>query len=148
MLFRCMTVNLVGNSGATFLQFRAAMLDACQDLFPTDLVKLSQVKNAFNAVGIGPDIYVRDNLADTGAEPFPGSYLYASPDIINRTAASPNPAVDFADLTNDSLWQNVEYGQNNFVYVRLQNRGSANGDATINVYFSSASTFGTPASWI
>lgn len=148
MLFRCMTVNLVGNPGATFLQFRAAMLDACQDLFPTDLVKLSQVKNAFNAVGIGPDIYVRDNLADTGAEPYPGSYLYASPDIINRTAASANPAVDFADLNNDSLWQNVEYGQNNFVYVRLQNRGSANGDATINVYFSSASTFGTPASWI
>ncbi len=148
MLFRCMTVNLVGNPTATFLDFRAAMLDACLDLFPTDLVKLSQVKNAFNAVGIGPDVYVRDNLADTGAEPYPGSYLWASPDIINRTAPSANPAVDFADLTNDSLWQNVEFGQDNYVYVRLQNRGSADGDVTVNVYFSAASTFGTPASWI
>ncbi len=148
MLFRCMTVNLVGNPTATFLDFRAAVLDACLDLFPTDLVKLSQVKNAFHAVGIGPDIYVRDNLADTGAEPYPGGYLYASPDIINRTALSPDPTVEFADLTNDSLWENVEFGQNNFVYVRLQNRGVANGDASINVYFSAASTFGTPASWL
>jgi hypothetical protein len=148
MLFRCMTVNLVGNPTATFLDFRAAMLDACLDLFPTDLVKLSEVKNAFNAVGIGPDIYVRDNLADTGVEPYPGTYLYAGPDIINRTSLSANPTVEFADLTNDALWQNVEFGQNNYIYVRLQNRGNANGNAAINVYFSAASTFGTPASWI
>jgi hypothetical protein len=148
MLFRCMTVNLVGNPSADFLDFREAMLDACLDLFPTDLVKLSQVKNAFNAVGIGPDIYVRDNVADTGAEPYAGSYLYASPDIINRIAPSADPTVDFADMTNDSLWENVEYGQDNYIYIRLQNRGAVNGDATINVYFSSASTFGTPASWL
>ncbi len=148
MLFRCLTVNLVGNPTATFLDFRAAMLDACLDLFPTDLVKLSQVKNAFNAVGIGPDIYVRDNLADTGAEPYPGTYLWASPDIINRNTASADPAFDFADLNNDALWQNVEFGQANSIYIRLQNRGNANGDATINVYFSAASTFGTPASWL
>ena len=106
------------------------------------------LKNAFNAVGIGPDVYLRDNVADTGAEPYPGGYLYASPDIINRTTPSLNPAVDFADVTNDALWQNVEFGQDNYIYVRLQNRGSANGDATINLYFSAASTFGTPASWI
>jgi thermolysin len=148
MLFRCMTVNLVGNPAATFLDFRVAMLDACLDLFPTDLFKLSQVKNAFHAVGIGPDIYVRDNLADTGAEPYPGVYLYESPDIINRTALSADPATEFADLTNNALWQNVEFGQPNYIYVRLQNRGEANGDATINVYFIALTTFGTPASWI
>ena len=120
------------------------MLDACLDLFPTDLFKLSQVKAAFNAVGIGPDIYVRDNLADTGVEPYPGGYLWASPDIINRTAPSANPVADFADLSNDSLWENVEFGQDNFVYVRLQNRGPESGDATVNVFFSAATTFGTP----
>lgn len=148
MIFRCMTDNLVGNPTATFLDFREAMLDVCQDLFPTDLVKLTQVKNAFNAVGIGPDIYVRDNLADTGAEPYPGGYLYASPDIINRQTLSANPATDFANMMDDTLWENVEYGQNNYIYVRLQNRGDQEGDATINVYFSSATTFSTPASWI
>ena len=148
LLFRCMSVNLVGNPTASFLDFRAAMLDACLDLFPTDLMKLSQVKNAFNAVGIGPDVYVRDNLADSGAEPFPGSYLWASPDIINRTSAVTDPVTAFADLTDDALWENVEYGQPNYIYVRLQNRGPETGDATINVYFSAATTFGTPASWI
>jgi bacillolysin len=147
LLWRCMTVNLVGLPTATFLQFREAMLDACLDLFPADLFKLAQVKAAFNAVGIGPDVYVRDNLADTGAEPFPGGYLWASPDIINRTSPVANPATDLADLGNDALWENVEFGQDNFVYVRLQNRGPQSGDATINVYFSSATTFGTPASW-
>jgi len=148
MLFRCMAVKLMGEPTANFLDFRRAMLEAYQDLFPTDLFKLTQLKNAFNAVGIGPDIYLRDNLADTGQEPYPGLYLYASPDIINRTSPSSNPTTDFADLTNDALWQNVEYGQDNYVYIRIQNRGNQNGDATINVYFSAASTFAMPSSWI
>ena len=148
MLWRCMSVNLVGNPNATFLDFRAAMLDACLDLFPGDLFKLSQVKNAFNAVGIGPDLYVRDNVADTGIEPFSGSYLWASPDIINKQNLVANPTVALANLADDTLWENVEFGQDNFIYIRVQNRGTVNGDATVNVYFSAATTFGTPASWI
>jgi hypothetical protein len=51
-------------------------------------------------------------------------------------------------MTDDSLWQNVEFGQNNSIYVRLQNRGSASGDATINVYFIPVSSFAAPAGWI
>jgi thermolysin len=148
LLWRCMTVNLVGQPNATFLDFREAMVDAALDLFPGNLFVLAQVKAAFNAVGVGPDLYVRDNVADTGTEPYGGGYLWASPDIINRTAPEADPATAFADLTNDSLWQNVEFGQDNTVYVRLQNRGPEAGDATVNVYFSSASAFGTPASWI
>ncbi len=41
----------------------------------------------------------------------------------------------------------MEFGQQNFVYVRVRNRGAANGDATVRVYFSAATTFGAPASW-
>ena len=148
LLWRCMTVNLVGQPSATFLDFREAMLDAALDLFPENLFVLAQVKAAFNAVGVGPDVYVRDNLVDTGAEPFPGGYLWASPDIINRRDPVADPATAFADLTNDALWQNVEFGEDNAVYVRLQNRGPQAGDATVNVYFSAATSFGTPASWI
>ncbi|MDQ7793066.1 MAG: M4 family metallopeptidase [bacterium] len=147
LLWQCMAVNLVGNPTADFLQFREAMLDACLDLYPGDLNKLTQVKNAFNAVGIGPDIYVRDSLADTGAEPYPGGYLWASPDIINRQALSADPIADFSNMANGSLWQNVEYGQDNYIYLRLQNRGSHGGDCTAAVYFSAATTFGTPSSW-
>jgi bacillolysin len=62
MLFRCMTVNLVGNATATFLNFRDAMIDACSVLFPGDSFKLFQVKEAFRAVGIGPDVYGLHNI--------------------------------------------------------------------------------------
>lgn len=148
LLWRCMSVELVGNPNASFLDFREAMMDACLELFPTDLNLLTQVKNAFNAVGIGPDLYLRDNVADTGSEPYGGAYLWASPDIINRQMLSANPTLDFADLSSDSLWQNVEAGQDNHIYVRLQNRGNETGDVSINVYFSAATSFGTPAGWI
>ncbi|GMR08908.1 MAG: hypothetical protein BMS9Abin26_1918 [Gammaproteobacteria bacterium] len=148
LLYRSMAINLLGNPLAEFIDFREQMLAACGELFPGDLNVLSQTKNAFNAVGIGPDNYVRDNLADTGEEPYGGAYLWASPDIINRTSLSANPAVEFADMTLDNLWENVEFGQDNYIYVRLQNRGNMNGDATINVYFSAATSFGDPASWI
>jgi thermolysin len=147
MLWRCMTINLVGQPNATFLQFREAMLDACLDLFPTDLFKLTQVKAAFNAVGIGPDMYLRDNLGDTGAEPNPTGILSMSPDIINRTAVVANPTVTLGDLTNGSLGQNIEFGQDNYVYVRLHNRGPQSGDTTTRVYFSPATGFAVPSSW-
>ncbi len=149
MLYHCMATIWAGraNNEKTFLDFREAMLDACLDLFPCDLFVLSQVKNAFNAVGIGPDVYVRDNLADTGVEPYPWPYLWVSPDIINRRARSANPDPEFANLNDDTLSQNVASGQDNFIYVRLQNRGAAPDDTTINVYFSPATTFGTPVSW-
>ncbi|MEM7248555.1 MAG: M4 family metallopeptidase [Acidobacteriota bacterium] len=148
ILYQCMSVNLVGQPGATFLDFRAALLDACLDLFPDDFNLLTQVKRAFNAVGVVPDLHVRDNLADDGTEPYQGNTLWASPDIINRTSPSADPANDFADLTDDTLWENVEFGQDNFVYVRVNNRGPEQGDASINVYFSPATSFGIPTDWI
>lgn len=147
LLWRCMTDQLVGQPNATFLDFRNAMVDAAQDLFPGDIALQRDVARAFDAVGIGADLYVRDNLADNGIEPYPGSYLWASPDVINRTSPSPNPTVQFANLASDSLWENIEFGQDNYVYVRVQNRGLLAGDATIQVYLSSASTFSNPAAW-
>ncbi|MCC6407367.1 MAG: M4 family metallopeptidase [Planctomycetes bacterium] len=147
LLWRCMTDQLVGQPNATFLDFRVAMLDAAQDLFPGDLALQRDVARAFDAVGIGSDLYVRDNLADNGVEPYTGTYLWASPDIINRTSPSANPTVQFANLASDSLWENVEFGQDNYVYVRVQNRGLLAGDATIQVYLSSASTFSNPSAW-
>lgn len=146
MLWRCMRVNLVGKPNATFLDFREAMLDACLDLYPEDLNKLMQVKNAFNAVGIGPDIYIRETLTDTGAEP----YAYAScssPDIINRNCPSPNPSVDFGDFTKYYA-QNVNHNFDNYLYVRLQNRGSCSGNTTVNVYMIRMGTFEMPNQWI
>jgi Zn-dependent metalloprotease len=62
MLFRCMTVDLVGIPKANFLNFRDAMLSSCSILFPLDTFKLFQVIEAFRAVGIGPDVNGLPNM--------------------------------------------------------------------------------------
>lgn len=145
MLWRCMRVNLVGKPNATFLDFREAMLDACLDLYPEDLDKLMQVKNAFNAVGIGPDIYIRDTLSDTGVEPY--TLSCSSPDIINRNCPSPNPSADFGDFTKYYA-QNVNHNFDNYLYIRLQNRGACAGNTTVKVYMVRMGTFELPSQWI
>lgn len=144
MLWRCMRVNLVGKPNATFLDFREAMLDACLDLYPEVLEYLTQVKNAFNAVGIGPDIYIRDTLSDTGIEPF--TLSYRSPDIINCNYPSSNPSVEFGNFAI-SYGQNVYHDQDNYLYVRLQNRGSSSGNATIKIYIIHTGSFTMPSQW-
>ncbi len=148
MLFRCMKLNLVGKPNATFLDFRAAMLDACLDLFPEETSKLTQVKNAFNAVGIGPEIYMRDNFTDTtGVEPYAGADIYSSPDIISRNAASSNPKADFSNY-NNGYAQNLYYGQNNYLYVRLQNKGTSNGNSYIKLYIAPRNSVAAWSSWV
>lgn len=143
------SIGLLGNSNATFLECREAALNAVNALFKADpdyLRIMDSVKNAFTAVGIGPDIYVRDSLSDVGTIPSIGT-LCMSPDIITRTAQVANPAVTLGDMTNGNLSEDVEIGQDNYVYVRLQNRGAVAGDVEVTVYWAEPSTFATPSAW-
>ncbi len=143
------SIGLLGNSTATFLECREAALNAVNALFKTDsdyLQIMDSVKNAFTAVGIGPDIYARDSLSDVGTIPSIGD-LWMSPDIITRTAQVTNPAVTLGDMTNGNLSEDVEIGQDNYVYVRLQNRGAVAGDVKVTVYWAEPSTFATPSVW-
>jgi hypothetical protein len=59
----------------------------------------------------------------------------------------PNPGVALGDLSNGSLGQNIQHGNSNYIYVRLQNRGPQIGDATVRVYLCATTAFATPASW-
>ncbi len=52
-----------------FAEFRLAMIDACQTLYPENLDYLSTDKTGFHSVGIGPDLYIRNQLSDQGEEP-------------------------------------------------------------------------------
>lgn len=76
------------------------------------------------------DLYIRDNLDDDGIEPSRGT-LYMSPDI-------------WVSLTNDPLAPaaaHPEYGQTNFVFVRVHNRGSAAANnAQVRLYWAKAGT--------
>ncbi len=76
------------------------------------------------------DVYIKDNPADDGNPPSTGC-LYKSPDI--WVSATNDPAA--APVTNP------EYGQTNFVFVRVHNRGSkAANNATVKLYWANPGT--------
>ncbi|MGB9176245.1 MAG: S8 family serine peptidase [Methanoregula sp.] len=76
------------------------------------------------------DLYIRDNAADTGIPPSTGT-MYLSPDI-------------WVSLTNDPAEPpapNPEYGQTNFVFVKVRNRGpKAASNATVKLYWANPGT--------
>lgn len=98
-----------------------------------------------------PDVYIRDNLTDDGTVPTAG-LLSISPDVIVTTAAVANPQATYgAGSPNenvDTLGEQVEFGQTNYVYVRMKNRGTgiASG-CRATVYWSEPATLVTPSVW-
>jgi hypothetical protein len=104
-----------------------------------------------NTLGIVPDVYLRDSVGDTGFIPHTGS-ISASPDIITRPTAVADPQAAFGQGSgtenNSTLGYEVEAGQNNFIYVRMKNRGGADANnVTATVYWSEVSTLVTPDMW-
>lgn len=103
------------------------------------------------ALGLVPDVYLRDAASDSGAVPSAGA-LSTSPDVIVRPTQVANPTTAFGDGSgtemNESLGFEVESGQNNFIYVRMRNRGAAaaNG-ARATVYWAPVATMITPNLW-
>ncbi len=93
-----------------------------------------------------PDLYIRDNLSDTGKEPAEG-ILCMSPDIITRKAPIPDPSVALGDITVDPGSDKVEIGNDNFIYVRVHNHGGIQTNATVRVYFAPLTTSCSPALW-
>ncbi|HEV8365516.1 MAG TPA: S8 family peptidase [Gemmatimonadaceae bacterium] len=102
-------------------------------------------------LGLVPDIYLRDNVGDTGVTPSAGS-ISASPDIIVRPALVADPVAEFGEGSgqenSSTLGFEVEAGQDNFLYVRIQNRGASDANSvTATIYWSEVATLVTPATW-
>ncbi|VAW41942.1 Microbial collagenase [hydrothermal vent metagenome] len=100
---------------------------------------------------IVPDIYLRDNIGDTGAVPYTGS-ISASPDIIVRPSLVANPQLEFGQGSgtenSNSLGYEVEEGQDNYIYARMKNRGGIDANnVTTTIYWSEVSTLVTPDMW-
>jgi len=96
------------------------------------------------------DLFLRDNLGDEGLEPLARGLISCSPDInhFREELADPQGTLGSpAAKMRDDMFERAEFGQPNYAYVRLQNRGAAAADATIDVYYSLASTLPTPATW-
>ncbi len=102
-------------------------------------------------LGLVPDIYIRDNTADTGAVPATGA-ISASPDVILRPVAVADPTASFGQGSgtenSTALGFQAEAGQDNFIYVRMKNRGTSDAvNAIARVYWSEVSTLVTPDLW-
>jgi hypothetical protein len=103
-----------------------------------------------DVLNLAPDVYLRDFVGDTG-DPHTGA-ISASPDVILRQTSVAAPQTAFGEgsgTENDStLGYEAESGQDNFIYVRVRNRGgSAATNVVATVYWSPATTLLTPDLW-
>ena len=103
-----------------------------------------------DVLNLAPDVYLRDFVGDVG-DPHTGA-ISASPDVILRPTAESDPQASFGEGSgtenSPTLGFEAEAGQDNFVYVRVRNRGSsvaANVDAT--VYWAPVATLVTADLW-
>ena len=96
------------------------------------------------------DLFLRDNLKDHGREPLIGGGISCSPDIITYRKQLLDPDATLltpAAQESDMLGEPIEFGQDNFVYLRVQNRGSQPTAGAVKVYWTLPSALPTPASW-
>ncbi|MCB0109068.1 MAG: hypothetical protein KDE53_24265 [Caldilineaceae bacterium] len=92
-------------------------------------------------------VYMRDNFADTGTGSSIGT-LYESPDIIPLR----NQVIDANVAFGEEEWlnffsENVELGQDNYIYLRAHNIGNAAASPKAHLFSSPASSFIHPQDW-
>jgi len=101
-----------------------------------------------NALNVAPDVYIRDFLGDTG-DPHSGP-ISASPDIILRPSQVAPAMFGVGSGTENSatLGFTAEKGHQNFIYVRVLNRGCTDAaNVQADVYWSPVATLVTPDLW-
>ena len=103
-----------------------------------------------NHLNLAPDLYLRDYVGDTGSPT--NGMVSQSPDIIVKQAAVPNPQATYGagsgTENNDALSDDVDTGHDNFIYVRLLDRGGAAAtNVSVDLYWSPPSTLVTPSMW-
>ncbi len=103
------------------------------------------------ALGLVPDLYLRDDVGDVGLVPWTGA-LASSPDVFVRAAIEPFPELAFGQGSpgedSQALGGVVTAGGPNYVYVRVRNRGGvAATNVVATVYYGDASTLLLPSMW-
>lgn len=105
---------------------------------------LMQMLDSFHARGIlrssaGVDLWIKDDPSDTGGNVFGGTF-WNSPDLWIRNAND-----------NGTTHQNPEFGQDNWFYARVRNRGTQTARAfvvTFNVKPFAGTQFAYPGDWV
>lgn len=119
---------------------------------PGDLIGVMPNLKAIieDVLNVVPDVYIRDYVGDEG-DPHT-NFISASPDIILLPTAVADPQAAFGEGSgtenNNSLGHEAEAGQDNFIYVRVRNRGGSPATNVVATVFSSpAGTLITPEVW-
>jgi hypothetical protein len=94
-----------------------------------------------------PDVFLRDNLADVGEEPSSSEDIWHSPDIIPRSAPVDGPGSVLGEWCDPDLAQSIVANQDNFVYLRADNRGPFDDKPEFKVYWAYPGTFLQPSTW-
>jgi len=103
-----------------------------------------------NVLNLAPDVYIRDFVGDTG-DPHTGS-ISASPDIILLPATVADPQASFGagsgTENSNTLGYEAEEGHNNYLYVRVRNRGGSPATNVVaTVFWAPVATLITPDLW-
>jgi len=103
-----------------------------------------------NMLSLALDIYLRDFAGDTG-DPHTGP-ISNSPDIILKTAPVANPQTALGEGSgtenNELLSNTVESTHDNYIYVRVRNRGGLPAtNVTAQIFWSEVGTLITPDQW-
>jgi serine protease len=103
-----------------------------------------------NQLALAPDVYLRDYVGDNG-NPTAGA-VSMSPDIIVKQVSVANPEAAFGlgsgTEANPALSDPVDGSHDNYLYVRVLNRGGSDAPATeVDLYWSPPSTLVTPNLW-
>lgn len=96
------------------------------------------------------DLYLRDNLEDSGREPLVDGGISFSPDIVvyRQELLDPTATLLTPAAMNDAyLGEKVEIGQNNSIYLRVTNRGEQATAGQATLYWTEPSVLPTPAGW-
>ena len=104
-----------------------------------------------NVLQVSQDSYIRDFVGDIG-DPHTNGNISRSPDIIVRSSQIADPQGMFGagsgTENNDNLSTQVEFGQDNYIYLRVLNRGGEDAaNLTGTLYWSPVSTLVTPSLW-
>lgn len=115
-----------------------------------DLFKILTKSTTFAPFNLVPDVYLRDNIADSGDPHTAGSSK--SPDIIVKTVSEADPAGTWDGTTlladDVNLSDKVIENREHYVYVRARNRGDGLArDVKATVYWSEVSSLVTPNMW-
>jgi hypothetical protein len=145
-----MRVVLHDSNISTDLSLRIWHPTSGETLTPLGIFMPDLQKYAATGINAYPDLYMRDNIGDSG-DPHTGG-LAKSPDIILKNAALPGtqtPQAAFGEgsLTEENvdLSNNAILGQNNYLYARVKNRGGVSAaGAYVRLFYSVPSTLLTP----